>query len=292
MKSGELFAAVVASDPRSPLGHAGLADVSLMTADYRQKVLARSRTGPARYFARARAEIALALALDRDSAPAHASAGMLRLMAEHDKRGAEAEYRRAIALDPGYALAHHWYGTTLLDQGRVGDAARELRTAMALEPVSAATDAWLAEASYYQHRYHDAIAYSRRALDLDPNRQGALRQLGLAYELAGDLPRAISVFEQLRRSESFGGDASALLAEAYARAGRRGAARAALRGAHRDADLGNTALAMLALGERARGSAMIAGMQKKYGPPMLLDPRFEPYANELRPHPAAASSSS
>jgi len=37
---------------------------------------------------------------------------------------------------------------------------------------------------------------------------------------------------------------------------------------------------------------MIAGMQKKYGPPMLLDPRFEPYANELRPHPAAASSSS
>jgi DNA-binding winged helix-turn-helix (wHTH) protein/Tfp pilus assembly protein PilF len=280
-KSTTLFAAVVASDPRSPLGYTGLADADLMTVDYRHEV-AHDRVGAARYFARARAEIAKALALDRNSAAAHTSAGMLHSMADHDKRAAEAEFRRAIALDPSYAVAHHWYGTTLFGQGRLAEASRELLTATSLEPVAAATDVWLAETAYYQHRYADAIAYSRRALDLDPRRLDALRRLGLAYELAGDLPRAIAVFKQLRESGFQPDDASALLAEAYARSGRPEAARAALRRA-RLADEGNTAMAMLALGERARGLSLIAVMRKKYGAPTLLDPRFEPYRNEVGP---------
>ena len=286
-KSRTLFAAVVASDPRSPLGFAGLADADLMTVDYRHEV-AHDRAGAARSFARARAEITKAFVLDRNSAATHASAGMLHSMGDNDKRAAEAEFRRAIALDPGYAVAHHWYGTMLFGEGRLAEASRELRAAMSLEPVAAATDVWLAETAYYQHRYADAIAYSRRALDLDPRRLDALRRLGLAYELAGDLPRAIAVFKRLRESGFEPDDASALLAEAYARSGRPEAARAALRRARR-ANEGNTAMAMLALGERARGLSLIGAMRKKYGAPTLLDPRFEPYRNEVGP--VAGSSS-
>ncbi|MDB5026796.1 MAG: hilA 8, partial [Candidatus Eremiobacteraeota bacterium] len=190
-KSSQLFRAVVAGDPRSPLGHVGLADTDLMIADYQ-----RDHGKPARAFARARAEIRTALVLDPASAAAHASLGMLHFAADHDKRGAEAELRRAIALDPGYAVAHHWYGTVLLQWERLGAASRELRTAMALDPVSTATGAWLAEAAYMEHKYADAIVYSRLALDLDPKRGGALKRLGLSYELAGDLPRAIESFER------------------------------------------------------------------------------------------------
>ncbi|MDB5070224.1 MAG: transcriptional regulator, CadC [Candidatus Eremiobacteraeota bacterium] len=286
-KSRTLFAAVVASDPCSPLGYTGLADADLMTVNYRQEA-AHDHVGAARYFARARAEIAKALALDRNSAAAHASAGMLHSAADRDKRAAEAEFRRAIALDPSYAVAHHWYGTTLFGQGRLAEASRELRTAMSLEPVAAATDVWLAETAYYQRRYADAIAYSRRALDLDPRRFDALRRLGLAYELAGDLPRAIAVFKQLRESGFEPDDASALLAEAYARSGRPEAARAALLRARRAGE-GNTAMAMLALGERARGLSLIGAMRKKYGAPTLLDPRFEPYRNEVGPLAGSSS---
>jgi DNA-binding winged helix-turn-helix (wHTH) protein/tetratricopeptide (TPR) repeat protein len=289
-KSRSLFAAVIGSDPRSPLGYTGLADTELMTANYRHQV-AHDHVGTARSFARARAEIEKALALDRNSAAAHTSAGMLHAMADHDKRAAEAEFRRAIALDPSYAVAHHWFGTTLFGQGRLAEASRELRTAATLEPVAAATDFWLAETAYYEHHYADAIAYSRRALDLDPRRLDALRRLGLAYELAGDLPRAIAAFKQLRESGFQPDDASALLAEAYARSGRPEAARAALRRASR-ADEGNTALAMLALGERARGLSLIAVMQKKYGAPTLLDPRFEPYRAAIRLDPLSEHSSS
>jgi DNA-binding winged helix-turn-helix (wHTH) protein/tetratricopeptide (TPR) repeat protein len=288
-KSARLFAAVTASDPRSPLGHAGLADVDLMLADYQVGPLK-----PARYLARARSEIRRALALDRESAVAHASLGMLRFTADHDMRGAESEFRHATALDPGYAVAHHWYGTTLMQEGRVADALHELGLAMTLEPVAPATGSWLAEASYFGGRYADAIAYSRRALDLDPHRDGALRRLGLAYELAGDLPRAIAAFERLRRSGSEGSAAPALLAEAYARSGRPAAARAALREAlrlhPRDAD---TAFALLALGERRRGLTILARRpDTMYRTPPLQDPRLAPFRSALRTLTARTTPSS
>jgi DNA-binding winged helix-turn-helix (wHTH) protein/Tfp pilus assembly protein PilF len=276
-----LFADVVASDPRSPLGHAGLADANLMFADY-----GKDKRKASKYYARARTEIAAALALDRDSAAAHTSLAMLRFAANHDAAGSDAEFRRAIELDPSYAVAHHWFGTTLLQRGRIADAKRELRVAVALEPVSPATGGWLADASYYRGEYTDAIVYARRALDLDPHRGGALRRLGLAYELAGDVPQAIATFERLRRSGPDADGAPALLAEAYARAGRLNAARRALRDAVRlHPREGDTAFAMLALGDRT-GLAILehtmTSMARMHEAQELHDPRFAPFRDELR----------
>ena len=286
--SARLFAAVVAGDPRNPLGYAGEADADLMRADY-----ARDHVKPAHFYLQARAEIRTALALDRDSAAAHTSFAMLRYAADHDVRGADAEFNRAIALDPSYAVAHHWYGVTLFERGRLAEASRELRLAMTLDPVSAATGGWLAEASYYGGRYADAIVYARRALDLDPQRVGALRRLGLAYELAGDIPRATAVFERMRRGGPDAADAPALLAEVYARAGRRGLARAALREAvrirPRDDD---TAFAMLALGDRTRGLAILDGMRTPAPNAVsLMDPRLAPFRHALHPVRARPGSS-
>ncbi len=274
-KSVRLFTDVVASDPRSPLGYAALADADMTIADYE-----RSHVKTPVYYARARTEIRTALALDPGSAAAHASLAMLHYAADHDAAAADAEFHRAIELDPNYALAHHWLGTTLLERGRLADGSRELRIAEALEPVAAATAGWLAEASYYDHRYADAIRYARRALDLDPRRHGALSRLGLAYEMSGDLPHAIRIFEKLRRAAPSDENAHALLAEAYARAGRRDEARAALRVATRlhpkDDD---TAFAMLALGERGRGLAILSATRMSGE---LQDPRIEPFRAALR----------
>jgi DNA-binding winged helix-turn-helix (wHTH) protein/Tfp pilus assembly protein PilF len=276
--SARLFREVVRSDPRSALGYAGLADLELMRADYLPNPRKR-----APYYARARAAIAAALTRDARCAPAYASLGVLVYAAHRDRRVAEAEYRRAIALDPAYAPAHHWLGILLFEEGRLRDASRELRTAVALEPVATATGAWLAEASYYGGQYADAIAYGRLALDLDPHRGGALRTVGLAYELAGDLPHAVAAFEGMRRSPTEASYAPALLAEAYARAGRVAAARAALRKARalhpRDADTG---FALLALGERREGLAVLATMRRDPEHPCVDDPRIAPFRTALR----------
>jgi DNA-binding winged helix-turn-helix (wHTH) protein/tetratricopeptide (TPR) repeat protein len=276
-KSARLFAAVVASDPRNPLGYAGQADADLMIADY-----GRHAVKAAVFEARARREVAAALALDPRSAAAHTSLAMLRSAVDHDVAGSLAEFRRAIVLDPNYAVAHHWYGIALFERGRLAEASRELHRATELDPVSPATSGWLAEVAYFDHRYGDAITYARRALDLDPRRSGALEMLGLAYELNGDLPHAIAAFERMRGGPE-DAYAPALLAEAYARAGRGAAARAALRSAVRlHPRDGDTAFALLAVGERARGLAILAHMRPGHSESPLPDPRLEPFRAALR----------
>src|SRR6202163_1088209 len=247
-----------------------------MFADYAP----HHRNAPA-FYARARKEIAAALALDPNSAAAHTSLALLRFAANKDAAGSEAEFRRAIALDPSYAVAHHWYGTTLIQRDRLNDGARELRAAIALDPGSPATGGWLADISYRRGRYDDAIVYARRALDLDPHRGGALRRLGLAYELSGEIPHAIAIFERLRRSGPKADEAPALLAEAYARAGRYDAARAQLRVAVRlHPRYSDTAFALLALGDRTRGLAILDKM-RPLNTPELQDPRIDPFRSAL-----------
>ncbi|HEX3468475.1 MAG TPA: winged helix-turn-helix domain-containing protein [Candidatus Elarobacter sp.] len=269
-RSALLFAAVVKTDPRNPLGYAGEADADLMTADYDKHHVHASDL-----YVRAAREACAALALDPQSAAAHTSLAMLRAAADHDVAGADAEFQRAIALDPSYAIAHHWYGILLFQRGRVAAASRELHRAIELDPVSTATSAWLAEASYYDHHYADAITYARRALDLDPRRGGAMERLGLAYELDGDLPQAIATFKRMQRGPEADA-APALLAEAYARAGRRAQASAALREAvrvrPRDDD---TAFALMAAGQRARGLAILAHMPRSGEDTPVPDPRLE-----------------
>jgi DNA-binding winged helix-turn-helix (wHTH) protein/predicted Zn-dependent protease len=282
-KSAELFAGVIRTDPRNSLGYSGLADAYLMIADYSEQ-RARARV----FEARARTSVDRALALDPASAEAHAALAMLRFNVDHDARGSDREFRRAIALDPASSVAHHWYGATLLEEDHVGEARRQLRIAAELDPATPATSDWLALASYYERRYGDAIHYSRLALDLDPSRRGVPRNLGLAYEAAGDLRHAIAIFEGLEhgRASDGRGEAAALLAEAYARAGRGGAARAslgvALRADPRDFD---TAIALLACGHRERALRLLRSLRGAVKAPaqayMIEDPRLDPIRSVL-----------
>jgi DNA-binding winged helix-turn-helix (wHTH) protein/Tfp pilus assembly protein PilF len=282
-KSAELFAGVTRTDPRNSLGYSGLADADLMIADYSEQ-RARARV----FEAHARTNVARALALDPGSAEAHAALAMLRFNVDHDAPGSDREFRRAIALDPWSAVAHHWYGATLLEEDHVREARRQLRLAAELDPATPATSDWLALASYYERRYADAIHYGRIALDLDPSRHDVPRNLGLAYEAAGDLRDAIAIFERLENSRA-GDDraeAAALLAEAYARAGRAGAARAslevALRADSRDFD---TAIALLACGRRERALRLLRSLRGPTNTPerayMIEDPRLDPIRSAL-----------
>jgi DNA-binding winged helix-turn-helix (wHTH) protein/Flp pilus assembly protein TadD len=258
-KSVRLFREVIRTDPRSPLGYSGLADAELMTVDYE-----RGRVDVARAFAEARAAVTMALRLDPSSVAARTSLGMVRKLADRDARAAETELLHAIALDPSYALAHHWYGVVLFDRGRIAEALEQLRAAIRLDPISPSASSWLAEALYDQRRFSDAIGYSRLALELDPSRADALRALGLAYEESGKVTAAIATFERMRRIPSVMGNASALLAEAYARSGRREEARRALAVALRlephDKD---TKIARIALGEEPKTKQVLAALRSE-----------------------------
>lgn len=243
-RSRQYFARVIATDPASPTGYAGLADAFSVTADYRFGALPR-----AAYLQRATALATRAVQLDPRSAEAHASLGAVALF-RRERLVAERELRRAIALDAAYAPAHHWLGTLRFDEGDFAGSARELQIAVQSNPVATASSAWLEMASYLMRRYDTTIDYGRRAIELDPTRHDTLRELGLAYAATGRYADAIATFRRIPKGHDLYASVPFLLASVYARAGRPDVARRILgRELKRHAIDSELPFALLALGE-------------------------------------------
>ena len=273
-RSISYFAQVVDNDPNAPQGYVGLADAYAMMGDY-----CYGSQKPDVYFARAAGFAKKALALDPESGDAHATLGLIAL----DKgRSAEAiqQLRQAIALDPAYGPAREWYGVALLKEGRVADGYAQLKTAADLDPLSVATTAWLGQASYMSRKYADAIAYSRQALELSPQRSDVLTIIGDAYEVEGNLNRAIEVYRQYARaSVDNRAEASALLAHAFALAHRTGDARAQLQYAEahaKDVSPIDLAAAAAAIGDRTAALGALKNVRDRMTWIAIAnDPRFD-----------------
>jgi serine/threonine-protein kinase len=281
------FQSVVARDPNSPLGYAGLADAYVGIYDY-----PCDERGCARVAAAAIRSAKRAVALGPDSAEAHTSLAMVLHVFDGNDAAAAGEFRRAIELDPHYATAHAWYGTMLTLHGSFDEAQRQLAAAVELDPVSAASYAWLARNAYYAHRYHEAIGYAREALALEPHRFETHVLLGLALDASGKHDEALDAFDDLAR---IGGDpiqVRALRAWVYASSGRHALARAALESNPPRLPLGadyadDVALGWLALGDEHRALAYL-----RAAPPLddmhqrLLahDPRLDRIRSEPRFH--------
>ncbi|HYL27882.1 MAG TPA: winged helix-turn-helix domain-containing protein [Candidatus Nitrosotalea sp.] len=226
-KSVQYFSRIVADDPRDARGYAGLALASAIMADYKYGA---SPAGAEMW--RAQAYARQALVLDPKNSEAYAVLGFIEAGSMKEGKahlGGLADLRHAIALDPANGTAHEWYGTALLQQGRVGEAYAELTVAAQLDPLSVATTAWLGMTAYYEHRYQDAIAYARETIDLSPQRPDAYETLGLAYQALGDQAAARRSLERLAEiCVSCRAEAAALLAPIYARSNEIGLARAEL----------------------------------------------------------------
>ena len=160
-KSVSYFQQAVDKEPSFALAYAGLADWYGMLTEY-HAVPARETYGPARTAAMR------ALALDNELAEAHTSLAYLKQFYEWDLTGAEAQFKRALDLDPGYATAHQWYAEYLSAMGRHDEALAEIRRAADVDPLSLIINAVQANILYMARRYDEAIDVCRRAIDMDP----------------------------------------------------------------------------------------------------------------------------
>jgi tetratricopeptide (TPR) repeat protein len=170
-------------------------------------------------FPKARYMAARALVLDSTLAEAHASLGLLRTY-DYDWRGAEAAFRRAIALNPSYATAHQWYSSYLEAVGQLDASVAEMERARALDPLSSVISRNLGARLITLGRYDEALRQLHSTLELYPNFTGTYWYLCLVYALK-QLPReAISACEREalsnRREPTTG-----LLAYVYAASGDR-----------------------------------------------------------------------
>ena len=218
-KAIRCFEQALEKDPRSATAYAGLADCYAILSQC-------SRLPPADTMPRARAAALEALRIDEGTAEAHASLGLVKMLYDWDWDGAEAAFHQALALDSGYATAHHWHGMLLAARGRVVEAIAALERAQQLAPLSVAINTDLGLVLYLARRYDEAVHQYRAAIDLDPTFTDAQTGILMAYGEMGMPLQPISAF--MRAPEAISRDAAAALESAFARAGVRGYWRAFL----------------------------------------------------------------
>jgi DNA-binding winged helix-turn-helix (wHTH) protein/Tfp pilus assembly protein PilF len=158
-RSAKYFESLLRDRPQSAIAYAGLADVNLGLYDYACEddpaECARDEMLAKRYARKA-------VSLDPVSAIAHTSLAMTLRIFDVNYIASDREFRLAIVLDPQYALAHEWYGNSLLVRRQIAAARRELQPAADLDPVAPAAYAWLARTEYYAHRCRAAVQNAKR----------------------------------------------------------------------------------------------------------------------------------
>ena len=187
------FEQAVKIDPTFAAAYSGLAD-SHTSLGY------LNSRAPEDTFPRARLAAEKALDLDASLAEPHASLAYYYLYYERNWDAADREFRKAIELNPNYALAHDWYGVYLTARARWNDALKEVELARQLDPLSLAISTDVGFALYYSGKYDQAIASLQSTLERDPGFPLAHLWLGRAYEEKGMYADALAEFQQTQKA--------------------------------------------------------------------------------------------
>jgi TolB-like protein/Tfp pilus assembly protein PilF len=133
---------------------------------------------------------------------------------------AEAEYKRALELNPNSAAAHGGFARWLLCQGRTEEALAWAQRGRELDPfaVSGVNLGWIL---FQAHRYDEAARELRSALAVNPNDSLGLWFLGFVLIANGQPAEAIPFLEQALAVSNRSPGAIGVLIRAYAHAGRR-----------------------------------------------------------------------
>jgi TolB-like protein/Tfp pilus assembly protein PilF len=143
-------------------------------------------------YAKARETADRALSLAPELAAAHVARGFLFQVADFDWRGAEVEYRRALALAPDDGEAKFWVGNQLAIFGELEPAIDLTQQALVTEPLRADWYSWLAPYLLGLNRVDEAERAIRRALELQPAATGYHWQLAIIEVQRGNADAALA----------------------------------------------------------------------------------------------------
>ena len=133
---------------------------------------------------RARELAARALELDPRSSDAHATLANIALQFDHDWSLAEAEFEKAIALNPSNVTAYRFYGLLLMSQGRFDEAKEVFRRLIRLDPAGGGRGS-LAWAEIESGNFDAGLRELEEVQDRDPAHAGMHVSLGMLYWVAG-----------------------------------------------------------------------------------------------------------
>jgi eukaryotic-like serine/threonine-protein kinase len=212
MKKGiEYFVQAVKKDPTYAKAYSGLADCYMLLSWY--------NVPPREFVPKARMSVTKALKIDDQLPEAHTSLGFIALWYDWDFYEAEQEFLWAIQLNPNYPTARHWYSYCLFVLERYDEALASIQNALELDPLSLIIITDIGEQFYRQRRYGEALEQFQKSLEMDSEFGMANYWMQRTLLEVGRVPETIAALEESRTEESEYGNI-ALLAIAYARAGR------------------------------------------------------------------------
>ena len=215
-----LFEQAIKLDPNYALAYSGLADMYVVDG-----------TVPLRESSqKAKQAAETALALDNSLGEAHATLGFIKTHYETDWTAAEAEYKKAIELNPNYATAHHFYADMLLARGNFDKALQELEKARELDPLSPIINVDFGLVYYYQRDYDRSIEYLKQIAERFPDFFPAREHLAWAYTQKKMYREAIAEYQKANTlSQGSNTMVNATMAYTYAISGRKDEARRILK---------------------------------------------------------------
>jgi tetratricopeptide (TPR) repeat protein len=140
-----------------------------------------------------------AIAIDDRLAEAYTSLGLISLQYEWNWAESERNFKRALELNPNYAVAHHWYGDGYLTAlGRLNEAVGELRKAHELDPLSLIITTDLAKRLSFAGKDAEAFALFNKVVEADPDFVQGHYYLAKAYELKGAYQEALAETNKIK----------------------------------------------------------------------------------------------
>jgi len=213
-KAVEYFQQAIDLDPAYALAYSGLSDAYAI-AFFNDLTLSQSESAR-----KSRAAALKALELDPSLAEAHASMGNVLVFFDLDFEGAEAEFRQALAGNPGYATNLQWYAEVLGSVGRYDEALAMIRRAHEADPFSLIINATYGLILSRSGQAAEAHEQFQKTFELERNFPRAHFHFGRALAHEGKYEEAIKEFEQALQLAPESTGPLSMLAYCYARTGR------------------------------------------------------------------------
>ena len=168
------FNQAIAQDPEYALAYSGLADA--------YSVMPFFGGNPNEDYAKSNTAARRALQVDASLAHPHAVLGSNEMSYDWDFAGGEAEFKKAIDLDPNDATAHQWYAEDLSTiGGRDQEALAEINRAHQLDPLSPIISRVIGSIRVSARQYDEAISVCQELENENPTFATAHDCLAYAY---------------------------------------------------------------------------------------------------------------
>ncbi len=207
----KFFERALEQDPRFSRAWTGIAKAWLWLAD--------AYVPPLEAYPKVRDAAVRALELDDQEAEAHVYLAESKRILDWDLDGAEAEFNRAVAIDPNSTPSNYFIAALYAVRGDRDKALAYLQRTSKIDPASLWVSNFACELYRYFGLYDEAIAAGERALQLDPTfAHYGEPLLAALYREMGRFDDAIALY---KKAQDFTGRPGFGLAITYARMNRR-----------------------------------------------------------------------